>query len=145
VSEIAAFPDARGNVNFSFMLPAMVRIAVSAGDRALASRLIDYEPPYLYAEHSRAAAAAVIAEANGAWPDAADAYADVARRWTAFGDIPELGLALLGLGRCLVRAAERESARQALGEARAVFERLQARPALAEIDALLAEASRAAT
>ena len=49
----------------------------------------------------------------------------------------ELAFALLGQGRCLLGLSRRAEAEPLLAEARAIFERLRARPALVELDHLL--------
>ena len=72
---------------------------------------------------------------------AADAYADAAERWERFGVVPEQAFALLGQGRCLVGLSRPTEAAPVLQQAREIFERLQAAPALAETDALLQQAT----
>jgi len=117
----------------------MVRTALALGDRSLAEGLVDgLEPRHPYGEHALVATTAMLAEARGD-PDAALlVYADAAVRWERFGVVPEHAFALLGQGRCLVALGRLGEARAPLGEARAIFVRLGAAPALAETDALLA-------
>ena len=100
-----------------------------------------YTPGYAYAEHAVVAANAALTEARGDLQAAADAYADAADRWERFGVVPEQGFALLGQGRCLLGLARPTEAAPVLQHAREIFERLQAAPALAETDALLAAAA----
>jgi hypothetical protein len=58
-----------------------------------------------------------------------------------FGVVPEQAFALLGQGRCLLGLSRPNEAAPILQHARKIFERLQAAPALAETDALLAQAT----
>ena len=67
---------------------------------------------------------------------AADGYADVAQRWHTFGDVHEHAYALLGQGRCLVTLGQPQAA-EPLGQAKALFETMGCRPALAETESLL--------
>ena len=100
---------------------------------------------YPYREHASCAAEAILAEARGEVELAAERYAEAAERWDRFGVVPERGHALLGAGRCLLELGT-EGAETALKEARAIFERLRAGPALEEaeehLDRLTAQTSR---
>ena len=123
-------------------MPALVRSAVTLGDNALAQRLVaGVEPHTRYAEHALIATAAVIAEATGDIPVAADGYADAAGRWERFGVVPEHAFALLGRGRCLVSLGRPGEAAPVLGQARGLFHALGATPGIAETDALLETAT----
>ncbi len=138
VSEIEATPAARENFNFAAFLPGMVRTALAAGEPALATRLVaGLEARHPYGAHAIATANAALGEARGDGAGAAAAYADAADRWERFGVVPEQAFALLGQGRCLVGLRRPAEALTVLHEARDLFERLSAAPALAEIDALL--------
>jgi len=55
--------------------------------------------------------------------------------------VPEQAFALLGQGRCLIGLALPTEAAPVLEQAREIFERLRAAPALTEIDALLERAT----
>ena len=55
--------------------------------------------------------------------------------------IPEHAFALQGNGRCLISLGRPHEAAPVLHQARALFDRLGATPALAETDALLAQAT----
>jgi hypothetical protein len=57
------------------------------------------------------------------------------------GVVPEQAFALLGQGRCLVALGHLTEAVQPLNQARDIFQKLQAAPALAETDALLQQAT----
>ena len=119
-----------------------VRTALDTGDTALAERLVGgVEPRDPYAEHALVPANAALAEARGDLNGAVDAYANAADRWKRFGVVPEQAFALLGQGRCLLGLFRPTEAAPVLRHAREIFERLQAAPALAETDVLLASAA----
>jgi hypothetical protein len=142
LTEIETYPDARGTLNYTVMLPTMLRTALGIGEPSLAERLVaGFEPRTPYAEDALVAANAALAEARGDLQAAADAYADAADRWERFGVVPELAFALLGHGRCLIGLSRPTEAAPVLHHAREIFERLQAVPALAETDALLMQAT----
>ena len=142
LAELESYPGGHGNANYPMLLPAMVRTALQIGEPELAERLVGgLEPRYPYAEHALVAANAALKEARGDLSSAADAYADAADRWERFGVLPEQAFALLGQGRCLVGLSRPTEAAPVLQHAREPFERLQAAPALAETDALLAAAA----
>ena len=119
LTEIEAYPGARNDATYVTLLPAMVRTALATGSLELAERLAaDVEARTPYAEHAHVAANAALAEAHGHHQTAANAYADAARRWGAFGVITEQAFALLGEGRCLLALGDptrlfRSSARRA--------------------------------
>ena len=141
LTEIDATPGVREALNFAAYLPAMVRTALAVGDRQLAERFVGgVEPPHRYTEHALVAAHAALAEDRGDLQAAANAYAEAADRWHAFGVVPESGFALLGRGRCLLGLARPTEAGNVLRAAREIFERLDAAPMRSETDALLAEA-----
>ena len=83
---------------------------------------------------------AMQAELAGDHGCAAVIYADAARRWAQFTHVLEHAYALLGRGRSLARFAD-ANAEQPLREARAMFERMGARPRINECDGLLAHVS----
>ncbi len=77
------------------------------------------------------------AEAEGALDAAETDFAEAARIWREM-EIPyERGHALLGRSRCLVALGRAQEAAAPLAEAREIFARLGARPALAETEAVL--------
>jgi ATP/maltotriose-dependent transcriptional regulator MalT len=142
LAELEATPDARESLYYATLLPAMARTALGIGDRELAERLVGgLEARSPYAEHALLAANAALTEVRGDLRAAADAYADAADRWERFGVVTEQAFALLGRGRCLVGLARPTEAAHPLREAREIFERLGAAPALAETDALLQQAT----
>ena len=140
--ELTAAPDTRDNSMFAAYLPALVRTAIGLDQRGIAQSLTkDYLPHTPYAHHALITASAALAEARGDHQAAADGYADAAERWEQFGVIPEHAYALQGNGRCLISLGQPHEAAPALHQARALFDRLGAIPALAETDALLAQAT----
>jgi class 3 adenylate cyclase/tetratricopeptide (TPR) repeat protein len=139
LSEVEETDDARASYYYPAVLPAMVRTALEVGARELAERLVaGFVPRTPYAEHALVAANGALTEAGGDLKAAADIYADAADRWERFGVVPEQAFALLGQGRCLLGLSRPIEAAPILQHAREIFARLQAAPALAETDALLA-------
>jgi hypothetical protein len=82
----------------------------------------------------------MMAEADGRLDEAVDGFRGAVAAWRDLGEPYEHGMAALGLGRCLVASGNGTQAEEALAEAREIFERLKAAPAIAETDAVLAEA-----
>ena len=141
LDEAQTAEGARENGNYAAFLPAMVRTALSVGNPDLARRLVSgVEPLTPYHEHALTTANAALAETHGDLQAAADGYADAAKRWQAFGVVPEQAFALLGQGRCLLALGRTGEAAAALHLARELFTGLQAAPALAETDELLHQA-----
>jgi hypothetical protein len=83
---------------------------------------------------------ALAEEAEGRHSEALARFLDAESGWSAFGDPYEQAHALLGQGRCLVGLSRSSEAIPIMQHAREIFEQLRAAPALAETDALLAEA-----
>ena len=141
LADVERYPGAREASDYPYVLPSMIRAALAFGDVALAERLAaGIEPRSRRAEHALASAGAAIAEARGDLEPAAAAYADAADRWKRFGVVPEEAFALLGEGRSLASLGRPAAAVPVLREARDIFDRLGARPALAATEALLATA-----
>jgi len=140
-SSVTAFRS-HGGFWSSDVLPQAVRIALKAGDRDLAERLAGSLAPPLQplAEHATVAAKALVTEARGEYEAAAAGFADAAARWHDFAAVYEEAHALLGQGRCLVALGRAPEAAPVLEQARAIFARLEARPALEETEALIAGA-----
>jgi len=86
---------------------------------------------------ARAAAAAVLAEAEGRVREAVRLYEEAARRWRDFGGVPGVAQALLGRARCLV-ALDLPGAEPPLTEARELFAVLGDVAGLAEAAKLVA-------
>jgi class 3 adenylate cyclase/tetratricopeptide (TPR) repeat protein len=142
LSELAATPDIRDNSMYAAYLPALVRTALRLGEPEIAHSLgKDYQPRTPYAHHALITADAALSEDRGDHQAAADGYADAAGRWERFGVVPEHAYALQGHGRCLISLGQPHEAAPALHEARVLFDRLGAIPALAETDDLLARAT----
>ncbi|HET7366953.1 MAG TPA: adenylate/guanylate cyclase domain-containing protein [Gaiella sp.] len=145
LAELEQTPDIRRDMNYAAALPAIVRCAVGAGDAELAAQLAEgVESLTPLHAHALRAASAQLAEARGEHADAATRYAEAAEAWRTFGDVPERAYALLGRGRCL-RVLGDAGAVEPLLEARALFESLGYKPALAETNALLGDAEAAST
>ena len=127
-------PDAR----YAELLTEGARIAVTCGAAETAARLVDgLEPVVPVYEHILTTVHALIAEAHEDRGMAADAFAEASLRWKAFGVPYEEAHALLGQGRCLVALGRAPEAAAPLAEAREIFARLGAKPALAETDELM--------
>ena len=138
--ELTTAPDTRDNSMFAAYLPALVRTALRLDQRSVARSLCeDYSPHTPYAQHALISASTALAEAGGDHQAAAVGYADAAGRWERLGVIPEHAFALQGNGRCLISLGQPHEAAPVLHQARALFDRLGAIPALAETDALLAQ------
>jgi hypothetical protein len=101
------------------------------------------EPRTPLSAHTVTACRAQLAEAAGSQAEAAALYAESARSWHEFGDVPERAYALLGHGRCLVALGKPE-AEEPLREARELFASMGYKPALAETDELLSHGEAAA-
>jgi tetratricopeptide (TPR) repeat protein len=144
LAELDEAPGAHGTPYYARQLPAMVRTALWANDRELATRLTGRrEQRYPLDEHALCAARAQLAEHAGELEEAAALYADAAARWQEFGNVPERAYALLGQGRCL-RALGQQGAEDPLLEARELFASMGYKPALAETEVLLGKSEAAA-
>ena len=140
LAQIEASPGVRVSLYYGWFLTEMVRIALNIGNATLAELFVaGFEPRHPYTQRALVAANAALTESRGDLHAAADAYADAADRWERFGVVPEQAFALLGQGRCLMGLDQASDAAPVLHHAREIFERLQAAPALAEVDALLQE------
>ena len=135
------------HTGLSLYLPGLLRVLIALGALPLAQRFIapieaTAGPPVDY--HDLTSAKAQVAEAEGEYETAANLYADAAKRWHQFGNVPEHAYALLGHGRSL-RALGDLGAEQPLAEAKELFASMGYQPALAETDALLVESQSAAS
>jgi hypothetical protein len=130
---------------YAAQLPGLVRIALAAGDFALAAGLTaGVEPLTPLHDHALTASRAHLAEAAGNQDQAAALYARAAERWQQFGNVPERAYALLGQGRCLAALDQRE-AEQPLQQARELFAAMGYKQALVETEQLLDQGARAAS
>jgi tetratricopeptide (TPR) repeat protein len=112
--------------------PEIARICVRAKAREVLASLLE-----AYGElgmprfaHLHRTAAAYLEEVDGHFDEAAALWAKAASGWKGFGGVVEEAHALLGRGRCLGASSE-------LDAAKATFERLGARPYVAEADRFL--------
>jgi hypothetical protein len=139
LAELDAIAGIREDTVYASSLPGALRTALTAGDPGLARRLAEgVEATLPILGHALASARAILAEADGACAQAAKAYTEAADRWATFGVPWEQAHALLGRGRCLLATGDTAEATPPLREAREIFARLEAVPALAECDELLA-------
>ena len=138
LSELVAIPDSRESPYYAVYLPTMVRTALTIANPQLAHQLTTgLQPRHPLAENALITVNASLAEARGELDTAADGYRDAAQRWQQFGATPEHAHALLGHGRCLTALGQHTQATQVLHGARAIYQTLNAAPALAEADMLL--------
>ena len=134
-----------GDVSLLQLLPEAARIALLCDDAALAERLCCFGRGELPAvQIALASVAALRAEHRGEREAAAAGFADAAARWHDFGVPYEEAQALLGQGRCLVALDRAPEAAPVLEQARKIFARLGAKPAMAETDRLLGTSRRGA-
>jgi tetratricopeptide (TPR) repeat protein len=127
------------DADYALRIALAVRLAVQAQAVPLAERLVAPVMPSLpLYRHALASTEALLAEAHGEHKAAASAFAEAAAGWHHFGVPYEEAQALLGQGRCLVALGRAAEATPAIGQARAIFNRMGARPALAETDELMA-------
>jgi class 3 adenylate cyclase len=133
LTDLERSEGASGSPYYARCLPRMVRCALAVARRDLAERLLSrLTSRYPLAEHTTCAVRAALAEDANDHKVAATLYAEAAERWREFGNVPECAYALLGQGRCLQTA-------EPLREARELFAAMGYAPALAEVDALLAQ------
>ncbi len=142
LSEIESTPGSRDSGNYPILLPALVRTALTTNNPKLAHQLTTGVQPHTPChQHALTTATASLAEANGDHQTAADGYAEAAQRWQVFGVLTEQAYAHLGHGRCLHALGRHADATQPLLQARDIFQKLQAAPALAETDLLLRQST----
>jgi tetratricopeptide (TPR) repeat protein len=123
-----------------------IGVAVGASDLAappIENADLEGAPPF--ARYSVCTANAALAESRGEPGPAAKLYLDAAERWCELGFALERSLALLGLGRCLIRLRRLEDARASLAQARELLAGFGAQPLVSEADALLEEAAAEAS
>jgi hypothetical protein len=117
-------------------LADMVRIAAGPAPALARDLLAAAEPTATRYRLAATTAAAALAEAGGDPGTAAAGYAEAAAGWTAYTQVLERALALLGRGRCLTTMGDPEAA-EVLRVAADQLTSLGARPAAAEAAALL--------
>jgi hypothetical protein len=117
----------------------LVRVSFEAGRADLIRSVLEGAEPGAPLEaliHRYAAAA--LAEGEGDLDRAAADFAAAGDGWHERGYVLNHALCLIGGGRCLLALERRDAGVEALRTARAVLERLEARPLLGAVDALLA-------
>ena len=140
--ELERTPNVRSDPIYVSFLPEAVRTALASGDPELAARLAErVEPVYPLHEHALITVRALLAEHRAEYADAEALFADAVKRWERFEMPWEQGQALLGHGRCLLALGRVPEVTESLRTAREIFTRLGAKPALSEVDALLARAT----
>jgi hypothetical protein len=143
LAELEASPGAHETPYYARQIPAMVRMALSVHDAALADALVrPVVRRYPLEEHAVASARALLAEHQRELEDAAAQYAEAALGWQAFGNVPERAYALLGEGRCR-RALGITGAEDPLLEAHDLFASMGYGPALEEVESLLGQPAAA--
>ena len=143
--ELSEVDGTRADPIYTSLLPVLVRTALALDDLALARGLTDdVEPAIPLADNALASCRGLLAEAEGHQAEAADLHADAAKRWQEFANVPERAYALLGQGRCLLTLAN-PAAEDTLRPAAELFSSMGYRPAHAETDALLEQATALAS
>ena len=131
LGELAAAPDFATTLVYAAppagARPDGTELASTAWRAASAK---DYSPHTPYARHALISATAAVAEADGDHRAAGEGFAGAAERWEKFGVVPEHAHALQGRGRCLIALGQPHEAAPLLRQARALFGRLGAAPAL---------------
>ncbi|MGZ6545115.1 MAG: hypothetical protein ACXVEI_07365, partial [Actinomycetota bacterium] len=138
---LRAFADITQTVpNFrALFVPVAARALVALGDIDEAERMIPDHSDASTARHrvSLLTARSIVTEARGRCGDALATYLEAVALWRAHGFRLELGLTLVGMGRCLLKLDREEEGHAVFSEAREVLRPLHARPALDEVDELL--------
>jgi hypothetical protein len=126
----------------SWSLNGAARVCLAADEAGLLRSLIGQGVEHLTRDqNSMASARAMLAEMEGDDEGASAAYQDAADRWEAFPAVLEHGLALMGVGRCLMALGKQSQGTDRLRAARGRFGALKAAPLVAEVDELLARAT----
>jgi class 3 adenylate cyclase/tetratricopeptide (TPR) repeat protein len=142
IGELESATSAGAFVQRARYLSELVSIAFDANSPGLAQRLLEGD----YHEHGRighsvVAARAIIAEQAGELDVALLLYEDAASRWAEYGFVLGNAEALFGAGRCLLALGRQHEASLRLREARELFQRLVATPAVDRVDVALARAT----
>src|SRR5262249_22854186 len=133
----------RTNGHYATLLPSLVRTALNLTDSALATSLNQCIPPLTpLHQHALTTSHAQLSEADENYEEASSLYAEAARRWQQFGNVPEHAYALLGQGRCLNELGD--TAEQPLHQAAELFALLGYKPAFDEAKVLLSSTQPAA-
>jgi tetratricopeptide (TPR) repeat protein len=125
-------------------LATAIRTALAAGAPDLAAALANaLQPRHPLDQHALVTARALLAEHHGQHAEATGLFAAAADWWERFEMPWERAQTLLGQGRCLLALGQPAEAREPLHTARDIFASLGARPALTDVDHLLAQATAA--
>jgi class 3 adenylate cyclase len=128
-----------------YNLPEVVQTALASGDLQLAERFTEgFQALYRLNEIALLNARALLAEARGE-EEATGLFALAADQWESNGEVWDQAEALLGHARCLIAQGKLLTATSSLQEARSIFVRLGAKPAIAETDKLLERAIAASS
>ena len=139
IETIQARPGVRDGLFHNVWVPVMVRVALGAGDRDLAGRIMDgLEPTYPLHVAGVLAGRAEIAAADDDPERAIGLYASAVTRLRGLGNVRELAHALMGEGRCLRRLG-RPGGEASLTEARELFASFGFSARAVEVEALLAD------
>jgi DNA-binding SARP family transcriptional activator/class 3 adenylate cyclase len=112
-----------------------VRVAVTAGALELAEALLEGADTAIARRRASVASAkALLAETRRDYQQAAGLHTEAGVLWLGLENPLETGQSRLGAGRCLAGLGRGDEARELLGEARAIFERLGARPLVDETE-----------
>lgn len=118
---------------------SLTRMAIQVGAPEIASAFLSRSTPHYPVERAATLAAqATLAEHNGDLDRACDGYGAAIETLRSLGMEPELAFALEGIGRCDLQLGERHDGTAHLHEARALWERMDALPRIAQIDQVLA-------
>ena len=140
LEEVVSTAKTLNDVSLYHMLPEAARVALRCGESGLAGSISDVVRGGLPAVvNAQASIAALRTEHRGDHESAVAGFAGAARDWHEFGVPYEEAQALLGQGRCLIALERADEATEPLAEARKIFARLRAEPALVETDELLAK------
>ncbi len=141
LAELEQVPNVRHTLDYLRALPALVRVAIAAGNPDLGARLADgLIPVYQLDRYALMTARALLAERHGECAKAAGLFTEAADGWQRF-EVPwERAQALLGKGRCLLTLGRPTEAQRPLKAAREIFASLGASPAVTDADSLLAQA-----
>ena len=126
---------------YAHHLPRLARAAASLDDDDLIARLAAGVPAHVARQQQALLTVrAIQAERLGEHARAAELYGDAAEHWERLTEVIEQAHALLGCGRCLIAVGD-PAAEAPLQTARALFERMGARPRVDACDALTARLS----
>jgi class 3 adenylate cyclase/tetratricopeptide (TPR) repeat protein len=138
-TDLAQDPNIGATMDAALQLPSWVRALIALDDPALAEQFTASVPTvHTLGQHVHIAAQAALAESSGDLATALAGYADAGQRMHDFTMYVEEAFALLGQGRCLIALDRPDEAVPVLEQARDMFTKMGARPALAEVQALLA-------